>query len=201
METGKITTLTLLDLYAAFDTKMDYQLYADDTQVYISLSIADTNLSLEQLGNCLSDISGWMTNNKLRLKPNKTDFNILGTSSQRNKPTYFFPTNILIHSITESDTIINIGVIFDSDFNFRKHVSLTYWCCLYHIHDLRRFRRYIYLSVTKTIAIALSTSRLYYCNSLLYNIASKDILKLQCVQNCLARVVKRSPWFSFLSHF
>jgi len=35
-----------------------------------------------------------------------------------------------------------------------------------------------------------------YCNSLPYNIAPKNILKLQCVQNCLARVVIRSPQFS-----
>jgi len=44
--------------------KLDHHLYADDTQVYISLSTADTDLSLKQLGDCLSDISGWMTNNK-----------------------------------------------------------------------------------------------------------------------------------------
>jgi len=29
----------------------------------------------------------------------------------------------------------------------------------------------------------------------LYNIAAKDILKLQCIQNCLARVFTRFPWF------
>jgi len=46
------------------------------------------------------------------------------------------------------------------------------------------------------IATALITSRLDYCNSLLYNIASKDIPKLQCVQNCLGRVVTPSPRFS-----
>ena len=61
--------------------------------------------------------------------------------------------------------------------------------------DLRRIRRYMSLSVAQTIATALITSRLDYCNSLLYNIASKDILKLQCAQNCLARVVRRSPRF------
>jgi len=43
---------------------------------------------------------------------------------------------------------------------------------------------------------ALITSRLDYCNYLLYNIAPKDILKLQCVQNCLPRVVSQSPRFS-----
>jgi len=45
-------------------------------------------------------------------------------------------------------------------------------------------------------ATALITSRLDCGNYLLYNIASKDILKLQCVQNCLVRVVTRYPRFS-----
>jgi len=65
----------------------------------------------------------------------------------------------------------------------------------YHIRDLCSIHCYISLSVTKTIATALITSRLSYCNSLLYNIAPKNILKLPCVQNCLARVVTQSPCF------
>jgi hypothetical protein len=40
--------------------KSDHHLYADDTQVDIYLSTADTDLSLKQLGDCFSDISGWM---------------------------------------------------------------------------------------------------------------------------------------------
>ena len=52
------------------------------------------------------------------------------------------------------------------------------------------------LSVAKTIATALVSSRRDYCNSLLRNIASRDIAKLQRVQNCLARVVTRYPRFS-----
>ena len=43
---------------------------------------------------------------------------------------------------------------------------------------------------------ALVSSRLDYCNSLLYNTANKDIAKLQHVQNCLARAVMHSPLFS-----
>ena len=66
----------------------------------------------------------------------------------------------------------------------------------YHIRDLRRIRRYISLSFAKTIATALVSSILDYCNSLLHNIAIKDITKLQRVQNCLAMVVTRSPRFS-----
>jgi len=111
------------------------------------------------------------------------------------KFTHFFPTNILSHSITPSDTVRNLSVTFDSDFNFRKHVSLTCRSCFYHIRDLPRIQCYISLSVAKTIATAIITSRLDYCNSLC-NIRSEYILKLQCVQNCLARVVTRSPRFT-----
>ena len=56
--------------------------------------------------------------------------------------------------------------------------------------------QFLSLTCSKTIATALVTSRLDYCNSLLYNTANKDIAKLQRVQNCLARVVTRSPRFS-----
>ena len=156
--------------------KFEHQLYADGTQVYISLSTADTGLSLNPLGDCLSDISGWMTNNKLRLNAN--NWIIIGTSRQRQHLIHFVRTNLLSHTITLSDTVRNLGVILYRDVNFRKHISLTCHSYFYHILDLRRIRRYISLSVAKTIATALITSRLDYCNSLLYNIASKDILKL-----------------------
>jgi len=137
-----------------------------------------------------------MTNNKLRLNANKTDFIIIGTSRQCSKLTPFLPTNVLSHSITPSDTVRNLGVTFDSDLNLRKHVSLTCRSCFYHIRDFRHIWRYISLSVAKTIATALITNRLDDSNSLLYKIESKYILKLQCVQNYLARLVTRSPRFS-----
>ena len=120
---------------------------------------------LKQLGNCLSDISGWMTNNKLRLNANKTDFIIIAKSRQRSKLYIILVLHLITNLISE---------------NF----SLTCRSCFYHIRDLRRIRRYISLSVANIIATALITSRLDYCN-----IASKDILKLQCVQNCLGMVI------------
>ena len=74
----------------------------------------------------------------------------------------------------------------------RKHAVAV----LNHIRDLRRIRRLLSLSVAKTNATALVSSRLDYCNSLLYNTANMDIAKLQRVQNCLARIDTRSPRFS-----
>ena len=98
--------------------------------------------------------------------------------------------------ITPSDSVRNLGVIFDSDFSFHKHVSNICKSCFYHIRDLRRIRRHIPLSTAKTISNALISSRLDYCNSLLNNIAKQDLSKRQRVQNCLARVELRAPRFS-----
>ena len=56
--------------------KLYHHLYADDTQVYISLFTADTDLSLKHVGDCLSDISCLVTNNKLRFNANETNFKV-----------------------------------------------------------------------------------------------------------------------------
>ena len=97
-----------------------------------------------------------------------------------------------------SDSVRNLGVIFDSDFSFHKHIYNICKSCFYHIglRDLHRIRRHLPLSTAKTISNSLITSRLDYCNSLINNIAKQDLSKLQRVQNCLARVVLRAPRFS-----
>ena len=46
------------------------------------------------------------------------------------------------------------------------------------------------------LAIALVSSRLDYCNSILSGIAETDLAKLQRILNCLARVVTKSPPFA-----
>ena len=49
------------------------------------------------------------------------------------------------------------------------------------------------LDRAKLLATALESSRLDYCNSLLYGIADIDLTRLQCVKNQLARLVIKSP--------
>ena len=117
----------------------------------------------------------------------KPEFRIIDTPKQRGKHDGFSPTRILSQNITPVASTRNLGVTFDNNFNFRQHISQMCRCCLYHIRDLRRIRRYMSLSVVKTIVTALVSSRLDYCNSLLHNIAIKDITKFQRVQNYLAK--------------
>ena len=175
---------------------VSHHMYADDTHVYIELSQSDTHKSISSLSDCLTDISSWMKSSKLKLNSDKTEFIIIGTKQQRHKLSTHFPVKLLDNDITPSDSVRNLGVIFDSDFSFHKHVSDVCKSCFYHIRDIRRIRRHIPLPTAKTISNALISSRLDYCNSLLNNIAKQDLSKRQRVQNCLARVVLRAPRFS-----
>ena len=62
---------------------------------------------------------------------------------------------------------------------------------------LRRIRRHLDLDSAKLLATALVSSGLDYCNSLLYEIADIDLTRLQRVHNQLARLVTKSPPFTY----
>ena len=68
--------------------------------------------------------------------------------------------------------------------------------CFYHLRYLKRIRKSLPLALAKQIAVALVTSKLDYCNSLLHKIPAKDLHQLQRVQNCLATIVTKAPRFS-----
>ena len=62
----------------------------------------------------------------------------------------------------------------------------------YHIRDHRCIRIHLNKATAISRANALVSSRLDYCNSLLFGCSEKYKTSLQHVQNCLARVVTRS---------
>ena len=81
--------------------------------------------SLEKLQHCLKAVSAWMTGSKLKLNPSKTEFLLIWTKLQREKFLNNFPCLILGQDTNPSTSAKNIGVLFDSSLNFRKHISQT----------------------------------------------------------------------------
>ena len=84
----------------------------------------------------------------------------------------------------------NLGLIFDTNFSFRSHVSAVCRSCRYHIRDLRRIRRYLTFDSAKLLAHALVSSRLDYCNSRLCGIADEEIIS--------SFNVFKTPWLVLL---
>ena len=143
------------------------------------------------LHSCITGVSAWMAKSKLKLNPSKTEFLLIGSKSQREKFINLFPLAVLDNEMNPADSARNLGVFLDSGLNFRQHISQVSSSCFYHIRDHKRIRKSLPLALAKQIAVALVTSKLDYCNSLLHEIPAKDLQKLQRVQNCLARVVTK----------
>ena len=162
----------------------------------MSLSVSNAKESLENLQHCVMAVSAWMTESKLKFNPSKTEFLLIETKILREKLLNNFPCSILGQDSNPYASAKQLGVVFDSSLNFRKHTSQTCRACFQHIRDLRRIRKRLSLDLAKQIAVALVSSKLDYCNSLFYNIPVRDIARLQRVQNCLARVVTKAPRFS-----
>ena len=68
----------LFSLYTAplkqhyFKLWIESSLYADDTQIYISLTDDTATESLKMLQSCITGVSAWMGQSKLKLNPSKT---------------------------------------------------------------------------------------------------------------------------------
>ena len=137
-----------------------------------------------------------MTNSNLKLNPSKTEFIIIGSKKQRGKFKDLFPILLLDHDTLSKTFDRNVGFIFDCDFTFKRQISQTCKICFYHIRDFPHIRKYLSPEDAKSVACALVTSHLDYCNSLLYNFLDWDIERLQRVQNCLALVVCKAFCFS-----
>ena len=176
-----------------------HHLYADDTQIYIDLTTDNAPSAISQLQKCLTDIQLWMNSNKLKLNPDKTEFMIIGTDNQRNILSKLLPVNILGNYLYPSTSVRNLGVIFDSDLKFSKHVSSICSSCFYHIRDFSRVRRHLDTSAAIILVNALVSSRLDYCNSLFYSLRQCDKKRLQHVQNTLCRIVSRKSRFTSIT--
>ena len=62
---------------------INHNLYTDDTQMYMSLSVSNAKESPEKLQHYFTGVSAWMTGSKLKPEHSKTEFLLTGTKLQR----------------------------------------------------------------------------------------------------------------------
>ena len=64
-------TTSLGQIFRKHDLK--YHMYADDTQIYLSIDAPQLKNEKCRLESCLDDIKIWMLSNKLKFKDDKTE--------------------------------------------------------------------------------------------------------------------------------
>ena len=63
-----------------FKHAIPHHFYADDSQLYVSFALGDSAAPLNGLQSCLASVQSWMSTNKLKVNPDKTEFLLIGNS-------------------------------------------------------------------------------------------------------------------------
>ena len=172
--------------------------YADDSQLYFSFSPKAHSGQADAIERCIQDIRQWMSQDKLLTNDAKTELLLIGTRQQLAK--------ITIDGITVGHSVIapqspvrNLGVWLDSNLSMGDHITKTSSAAFYYLYNIRRIRKYLSKECTETLIHAFISSRLDYCNSLLYGLPAYQIQKLQRVQNSAARLVFEESKFCHIT--
>ena len=101
--------------------------------------------------------------------------------------------------MTASETVRNLDVFIDEQLKLDDNVNKIIKSCFYHLRNILKICKYLSINATKSLVHALVTSRLDYCNSLLYGCKTSSIKRLQCIQNYSARAICKTTKYDHIS--
>ena len=168
---------------------IQYAVYADDTQLYITMSPNEHNESLQKLSQCISDIMAW-SSNKLKLNQSKTE--ILHITSQFRNSGDLPSLDIAGVAVISSKNVCDLGVIIDNKLNMQQHIRKTCRAAAFGISKIGKIRKFLNRQSTERLIHAFVTSHVDYCNSLYSGLPNSTLAPLQHVQNTAARLVTKS---------
>ena len=167
-------------------------------QAYISSPATEAAAMVDHFARCVEAIDQWLARNRLKLNPDKTQATWIGTRQQLAK--------IEINQVTLpravvdfSPVVSDLGVLIDSHMDMAHHVSSVCRSCHFQLRQLRQVRGSLTAGSLQTLVHAFISSRLDYCNSLLYGASDGLLAKLQSVQNAAARLITGSRKFDHIT--
>lgn len=128
-----------------------------------------------------------MTTNKLKLNKDKTE--LIYFYSKYRPQNSFLPLYFGGDVIHPSQSVRDIGVTIDSTLSMAPHINSTCKGAFHHLRSIAIIRKYLSEKTTEILVHAFVTSKLDFCDSLLYGVPKSLLQKLQSVQNTAARLV------------
>ena len=181
--------------------RLNFHHFADDSQLYVSFKIKDTNDEMAALARilaCVGELETWLTHHRLQLNDDKTELLVITPLSSASKHSL---TDVVIGDSILQPTAVarNIGVMFDSELSIKSQVSKLCQVAFFHLHRIRSIRDCFIQHETELLVHSLVISRLDYGNGLLYYVTDQLLDKLQRVQNVAARIVVRACRYNHIN--
>ena len=93
----------------------------------------------------------------------------------------------------------SLGVVLDDNMLFDVHVSDICRSSLNQLRNLSKIRKYLTQESSEIAVHVFITSKLDYCNSLLYGCRKMQLKKLRYVQNTAERIVTQTRTFDHIT--
>ena len=138
---------------------LTYQLYADDTQYYVSYKLgSDDLLSLAKssIEICVQEIKNWMILNGRKLNDEKTE--LVSFSSHYGPSLSLDFVHVGGETIQPSSCVRNLGVIFDPSVDMEDHTKKICKTSHFHLTNIRKIRPYLDGESTEAIIHAFVTT-------------------------------------------
>lgn len=170
---------------------LQYHLYADDTQLYLTFKInapGKDSEALKKVEACIAEIRIWMVRNALKLNDDKTEFLVIAAPRQQDKVSVS-GIGIGDSRVEPSSYARNLGVAFDREMNMEMQVKNVCSSAMAHLRNIIDVRASLTQDAAERLVHALVTSRIDSGNALLYGIPAIQLDKIQSILGVAARVV------------
>ena len=165
--------------------------YADDHFIKGKFDPSNTETittCVDTVQNTLLSINEWMSANRLKLNPTKTEVIAFGSAQMLNKSTVA-SIDVVGDRIALGDCIKYLGANLDSTLSFKEFISQKCKSAAINIRNIAYIRKFIDVHLAKQLASALVLSHLDYSNSVLCGLPASSIAPMQRIQNWAARMV------------
>ena len=83
----------------------------------------------------------------------------------------------------------SLGVYLDCHLDMFHNVAILLKSCYFHMYHIGQIRKFLPRKTIERVVNAMITSRIDYCNSLLYGTSGKNLVKLRRLQNVAAKII------------
>lgn len=165
--------------------KCNYQLYADDLQIYVSGPIAEIDELISKINDDLDAITRWATRNYLHPNPKKTQaiiFSKTGTVVPR--------TDIVFsgETVPLSDKVVNLGIVMDSNMTWTQQVNSVTQKAFNILRTFRRFSPVLSIATRRKLVQAVIMPVFTY-GDIVYHPGLSQALKEQ-LHRCFKSAVR-----------
>ena len=156
-------------------TNVHHAQYADNTQLYIALS---SDRAFNVINDCFQSVHRWLDGNGFSLNPGKFKAIVIRTSTRQWSELQIKDVTVTGVPVTVTRTVKSLSVTTDNMLSFDDHTNNVCTAAHFHIRVLRQIHHCVSVDDAKMVASATVSSRLNYCNSILYGTSLSNLNKL-----------------------